>query len=659
MKLTATFLTLFEIVQVLSSILDIGLDVAVCMDFLKKKQYEAFYASILVFMIAQTAYAFLFVAAFGKNLRTPTKKIKAFIVALPFAQFVPLFNWLESFHFKLIDDSLNYFHLEPSETTYVEGREPRLPLGREKDDVDNTDDNALWSFAHRKFKANMGFLIEAIVEAIPQAMIQTCAVVVYGDADLLIVISILMSVFVVASKGYMLSYSIDTSSFLFNAFCVVFDICGLFSTLVWTFAACSADSLLSPRPNKLYELWFYSCYVSIFLLSLGGFFLAWFANFDDHLKVRLKAIGRHHSAPNVSNVYFDLWVVRSLTWFVALIPASVMILSMKLTTIPFFLFHSIDPSHYSFPQIHKRTIYFINRAGPLEADARLYELNHLLKLLATNTYTKTFVKKASIPNNPLAMMNLREFISNLGKPVLIRQNQVSNFGAVNLEEVKPQLPNVARWEIRKENRAKKIEDDLNEFESRSLIWSFLLGRNLCKENNANHSSSWVRWNELKKDSLSLLIMRFWGTIFFFTSVFLGLLLIPFFLASSIFGILIPFIGPVHFLAIAGFQSVPFEAMLGILLSSAQVICLLILLYLYPSMSLFQSTIKDLFRISNHIDVLGDDAFYMVGLDMVLEEAYARYRDKLSRRRLREFLEQKTNQDCTKIMCRFLPSQIGG
>lgn len=63
--------------------------------------------------------------------------------------------------------------------------------------------------------------------------------------------------------------------------------------------------------------------------------------------------------------------------------------------------------------------------------------------------------------------------------------------------------------------------------------------------------------------------------------------------------------------------------------------------LFPSVYRFQSTHKGLYDFSGN-SVLGLDAFYVVGLDAILEEAYVRYREQLGREKLKDFLETKAN-----------------
>ena len=43
------------------------------------------------------------------------------------------------------------------------------------------------------------------------------------------------------------------------------------------------------------------------------------------------------------------------------------------------------------------------------------------------------------------------------------------------------------------------------------------------------------------------------------------------------------------------------------------------------------------------------AFYKVGLDMIIEQAYFRYRTRLGQEKLKDFLTSKTNSDCANLI----------
>jgi hypothetical protein len=63
-----------------------------------------------------------------------------------------------------------------------------------------------------------GFLVESVVEAVPQSILQMVAMVVSGQVSAISVFSVVTSMVSVASHGLMVSYSIDRPTFVFNFF---------------------------------------------------------------------------------------------------------------------------------------------------------------------------------------------------------------------------------------------------------------------------------------------------------------------------------------------------------------------------------------------------------------------------------------------------------
>jgi hypothetical protein len=81
--------------------------------------------------------------------------------------------------------------------------------------------------------AHFGFIVEAILEAFPQCILQMVCIIWYQEASPLAMYSILLSVTTIASKGVVFSFSIDPIVFVFNVCCVLIDIFGFFATLTW------------------------------------------------------------------------------------------------------------------------------------------------------------------------------------------------------------------------------------------------------------------------------------------------------------------------------------------------------------------------------------------------------------------------------------------
>jgi len=189
------------------------------------------FISLGLFALAQIAYAVVFMGIYSRNRAEPIDQLMNFIYVLPFSQLVPLFIWLESFHFAKVDAFLSYFELCPTERECIETESEEERNGG----ISST-------YVTRMILSNCGFILEALVEAIPQCLVQTAALVHFAEADPLICLSILTSIFVIVTKCYMLSVSYEKRIFIFNAMCIQGDVTGLFATIIWTYGQCSGSN---------------------------------------------------------------------------------------------------------------------------------------------------------------------------------------------------------------------------------------------------------------------------------------------------------------------------------------------------------------------------------------------------------------------------------
>ena len=134
---------------------------------------------------------------------------------LPVAHIVPLFAWLESFHFNAIDECLNCLGLKPTGNPEESIRDNQQEVG-----------DPIWSYIQKKYTAHAGFIAvnlshrnfffiltslghqEAMVEAVPQSILQTCACVILRQSNPVNIFSIMVSILVVASKGLIQTFNI-------------------------------------------------------------------------------------------------------------------------------------------------------------------------------------------------------------------------------------------------------------------------------------------------------------------------------------------------------------------------------------------------------------------------------------------------------------------
>ena len=174
----------FDTITAAISLADIAADVAVAVEFAHAGRMGFFAVSCAIFAAAQSCYAFLFVLTFGAHLSNKHKSV-VFFIALPFSQLVPIFTLLEA-QTSLFAGCLTRIGLRPTNNML---------------DAAPNGSDSLWTLLHRKFHSHAGFLVEALVEAIPQCALQIAAVVSAGEFTPLALLSILLSLSVICSSN--------------------------------------------------------------------------------------------------------------------------------------------------------------------------------------------------------------------------------------------------------------------------------------------------------------------------------------------------------------------------------------------------------------------------------------------------------------------------
>ena len=144
---------------------------------------------------AECCYSFLFVLHWCHRYN-PQQQVLAFFFVLPFGQIVPFLFWIESFNFAIVSKAFNALNLK---SNYFE------EVALISQEIEGTGGDTLYAYIKKKFYSHGGFLIEALAEAIPQSILQTIAVLYFGEASLLFIVSIFVSICVISSKGYLVS----------------------------------------------------------------------------------------------------------------------------------------------------------------------------------------------------------------------------------------------------------------------------------------------------------------------------------------------------------------------------------------------------------------------------------------------------------------------
>eukprot|EP00656_Telonema_subtile_P004222 TRINITY_DN1191_c0_g1_i15.p1 TRINITY_DN1191_c0_g1~~TRINITY_DN1191_c0_g1_i15.p1 ORF type:complete len:521 (-),score=95.54 TRINITY_DN1191_c0_g1_i15:72-1634(-) len=193
-----------------------------------------------------------------------------------------------------------------------------------------------------KIISHIGFLVEACVEAVPQSVLQLVAMQHTGQANGLSVLSIVLSICCLASKGYVASFSIHFRTFVFSGMCIAADVLNMFATAAWL----SSPAVLTSTATAACACWVRLGCLTAALIGATG----------------LSMVVKVHS-----EVYWEAWsdLVRSLglslvflqrpatdlAWdmlcgsgiiSLGVFPALVMMLSVKLALIPVGALRSLD-----------------------------------------------------------------------------------------------------------------------------------------------------------------------------------------------------------------------------------------------------------------------------------------------------------------------------
>ena len=209
----------FDVLTAVVSFADIVTDVFVAREFHLEGHHGFFVCSVALLILAQFSYAFMFAGTFAPS-HSPAGQLCVFTLVLPFGQFVPIFTWLESLRSAAVTRCVRRLGLQPSCDVETAAQSA-------------ADADQLWSAIQSKYRSHAGFLLEAIVEAVPQGLLQTVFIVVYGQLTPLTALSLSFSLVVLCSKGWIFSYSLHRTTFVLNSLCIAADIVGLFATVCW------------------------------------------------------------------------------------------------------------------------------------------------------------------------------------------------------------------------------------------------------------------------------------------------------------------------------------------------------------------------------------------------------------------------------------------
>jgi len=206
---------LSDIFTVCFAMCDILMDTWIAYTYYTEGRTGFFYISVALLMLAQICYASLFICTFAET-KSGWTQLWIFLCVLPFGQLVPLLVYVESLHLEWFEEWILWFGFDTTSSPVIQPGE----------------DFMLYRI-RCKVMSHIGFLVEACVEAVPQSVLQLVAMQHAGEANLFSVLSIVLSISCLASKGYVAAFSVHFKTFVFNGICIAVDILGIFATAAW------------------------------------------------------------------------------------------------------------------------------------------------------------------------------------------------------------------------------------------------------------------------------------------------------------------------------------------------------------------------------------------------------------------------------------------
>ena len=214
----------YDLLTILISVADITTDVWVIYNFQRENRETFFTIALIVMILAQLSYA---VAAMIRIQPVYSNEICGSNCCGYMIQFgfMLLLSPFMSFIFFVLSESPDGYLAKCLEWFGYED-------GLESNSVNSNQASILIWIKHKAIK-HMGFILEAMIEALPQSIIQLIAIVYYQDTQLINIVSICISLLSVATKTMVFSVAIDFRVFIFNWLSLVCDFFGIFAIVCW------------------------------------------------------------------------------------------------------------------------------------------------------------------------------------------------------------------------------------------------------------------------------------------------------------------------------------------------------------------------------------------------------------------------------------------
>ncbi|ETO20755.1 hypothetical protein RFI_16459 [Reticulomyxa filosa] len=231
----------FDVYSILVSVADVVTDVLVMQQYYDNGAMVFFWIGVTNLIVAQLCYCFVFMIRYGKD--NCGHRILTFVLALPFAPLLSFVFYWASLPNNVLSRWFRKIGLTPHEysTNKVQKKTKQRRRrrgggggggGKEEEEEEGQE---LSAWLEERLYKNMGFILEAMVEAFPQSLLQMCALVYTSRVNWVTLSSIMLSLISFATKSVVFSESLDVSVFLYNWLSLICDFVGIFVVISWVF----------------------------------------------------------------------------------------------------------------------------------------------------------------------------------------------------------------------------------------------------------------------------------------------------------------------------------------------------------------------------------------------------------------------------------------
>eukprot|EP01084_Bolivina_argentea_P227903 384990_1 len=242
--------TCYDILAQTISILDVVTDIIVCIEFYQNDRMIFFGISLSILCLALIAYTGAFIGLYSDEYR-PLKQIGLFLSLLPISPFIPF---------------VIYYVNQPKKDKFARYIEAQCCYNISfYGSSTSSEATKFKQFFESKIERHLGFILESLVEAFPQAILQMTAIVMFDETNIVSIISILISLLSVASKSLVFAFGASSNfkQLVFNWLCAVTDFFSIFFVVCWVFYE-PVDPDLNNAFIIIQNVWLYKLCIFIF-----------------------------------------------------------------------------------------------------------------------------------------------------------------------------------------------------------------------------------------------------------------------------------------------------------------------------------------------------------------------------------------------------------